>query len=78
MLQVVLLDPPADSPVGEALQVEGVVFRSVEPGNRASKAFAKVADDLQVGTDRVAAYKGAQRLLTSKGPVTAEISGRIS
>jgi hypothetical protein len=49
----------------------------MEAGNRASKAFTKVCDDLFVDSNGVATYQGVP-FSTSKGPVTSALKGKIS
>jgi hypothetical protein len=49
----------------------------VGAGNRASKAFDRVAEDLFADDSMQATYKGTP-FMTSKGPVQALIKGKIS
>lgn len=46
-------------------------------GNRASKAFDRIAEDLFSTDDKLATYKGTP-FMTTKGPVTAAMKGSIS
>ncbi|KAM3573440.1 hypothetical protein VYU27_004619, partial [Nannochloropsis oceanica] len=74
---VMPLSPPAGVAVGELITFEGHVAAPEPPGNRAGKAFDRVADDLSAGEDMVATYKGIP-FMTSKGPVKSGMKGSIS
>jgi hypothetical protein len=49
----------------------------IHTGNRASKAFDRIAEDLFSTDDKLATYKGTP-FMTTKGPVTAAMKGSIS
>ncbi|CAM9317082.1 unnamed protein product [Chrysoparadoxa australica] len=75
------LDPPAGTPIGELLTFEGHRATPLDPGNRAGKAWKKVAKTVSVGEDKVAKFTGEvlpATFTTSKGPVTSELPGSIS
>ena len=55
----------------------GHTSEPVEAGNRASKAFDKVADDFYVDEDCHATYKGI-KMMSSLGPCTSTLKGKIS
>jgi len=48
-----------------------------EPGNRASKAYGKIADDFFVNDDLVATFKGVP-FMTPAGPIKSNLKGKIS
>jgi aminoacyl tRNA synthase complex-interacting multifunctional protein 1 len=75
--QVIPLSPPDGAPTGELITFEGHASAPVEPGNRATKAFEKVADDLFVDDNGKATYKGVP-FMTTAGPVTSTLKGKIS
>lgn len=56
---------------------EGHVAAPAEAGNRASKAFSKVADDFFVDDNLIATYKGIP-FMTSQGLIKTNLKGRIS
>uniref|UniRef100_A0A7S2V4I0 tRNA-binding domain-containing protein n=1 Tax=Fibrocapsa japonica TaxID=94617 RepID=A0A7S2V4I0_9STRA len=75
--QVVPLSPPESSVPGELITVEGTLSQPLEPCNRASKAFDKVAKDLYVNDDLQATFDG-KPFLTPNGPCTSTMKGAIS
>lgn len=75
--QVEPLAPPPGTPVGDLIKFEGHEPQPVEAGNRATKAFTKVADDLFVNEQGQATYSGVP-FMTSKGPCTSSLRGKIS
>jgi len=56
---------------------EGHLSTPVEPGNKASKVFSKIADSFFVSDSSTATYNGTP-FMTSAGPVLASIKGKIS
>lgn len=75
--QVEPLNPPATATVGELISFEGNIIKPVEAGNKASKSFAKIADDFYVNGAGVATFRGIP-FMTTQGPVTASLKGKIS
>jgi methionine--tRNA ligase beta chain len=75
--QVVPLSPPDNVPIGELITFEGHSSAPAEAGNRASKAFSKVADDFFVDENLVATYKGIP-FNTSQGIIKTTLKGKIS
>jgi len=69
--------PPSGSSIGELITFEGHQNAPIEAGNRASKAFAKVVDDLYVNDNGQATYKNIC-FMTSSGPCTSTVTGVIS
>lgn len=61
------LMPHADAAVGEIVTFEGHKVAPIAPGNRASKAFDRIADDLATDKEGVAQYKGVP-FMTKTGP----------
>lgn len=53
------LCPPAGVPIGELVAFEGHLPSPVDAGNRAGKAWKKVAKTLVVGDDKVQYLRGA-------------------
>lgn len=77
MIQVEPLSPPEDSGVGELISFANHLITPVEPGNKASKAYTKIADDFFVNDDSIATFQGIP-FMTTKGPVTSALKGKIS
>ena len=76
--QVEPLKPPSGTPVGTLMTFAGHKPEPVEAGNRATKAFDKVADDLYVDDKGQATYKGTP-MMTSLGPcISSHLNGKIS
>jgi len=75
--KVVPLTPPHDCDLGELITFEGHKVGFIDPGNRASKAFSKVINDLFVDEEGRATYKGVP-FMTSNGPCTSPLKGIIS
>jgi methionine--tRNA ligase beta chain len=75
--QVEPLSPPQGVSIGQLITFEGHKPEIEPPGNRASKAFTKVADDLFVNDSGQATYKGVS-FMTPQGPVTSSLKGKIS
>eukprot|EP01035_Chromulina_nebulosa_P018622 gene18622-24355_t len=71
------LIPPADAPIGQLITFEGHLSEPVEPGNRATKAFTKIADGFYVNEQGVATFNGIP-FSTPSGPVTSALIGKIS
>ena len=59
--------PPDDAPIGELVTFAGHRVAPVAPGNRATKAFDRVADRLSCREDGVARYEDTP-FMTSAGP----------
>ena len=68
---------PDGAPVGQLVTFSGYKPEPEPAGNRASKAFTKVADDLFVDDNGVATYKGVP-FDCGSGPITASLKGKIS
>jgi hypothetical protein len=69
---VELLDPPANSKIGERIQVEGYTKKGLEPDaviNPKHKLYPDVVADLKTNNAKVATYKDAV-FSTTAGPVT--------
>ena len=71
-----LLAPEGSTP-GDIVRVEGHQYKPDPAGNRAGKAFTKVADDLHVNDDLEATYKGG-KFTTTKGIIKSTMKGSIS
>ena len=72
------LRPPSGAAVGELITFEGHKSTPIDAGNRASKAFSKVANDLFVDEEGRATYQGVP-FMTSAGACTGTImKGSIS
>lgn len=71
------LTPPAGAAIGELIGFEGYTMQPAEAGNRATKAFSKIAGDFYVNDDGVATYKGVP-FMTSAGVIRSELRGPIS
>ena len=71
-----LLAPEGCVP-GDIVRVEGHQYKPDAPGNRAGKAFTKVADDLCVNDDFEATYKGG-KFTTTSGVIKSTLKGSIS
>ncbi|CAM9666967.1 unnamed protein product [Choristocarpus tenellus] len=75
------LAPPSGCAVGELVTFEGHLSSPVEAGNRAGKAWKRVASNLKVSEDKVANFAGEKLpapFMTSAGPVTSSLPGGIS
>jgi hypothetical protein len=75
------LVPPEGTPLGELVTFEGHAAAPVEAGNRAVKAWKKVAKTVSVGEDGVARFTDAAlpaAFATSRGVVTSPLPGSIS
>jgi len=68
---------PEAAPVGQLVTFSGHKPEPEPAGNRASKAFSKVADELFVDDNGVATYKGVP-FDCGSGPITASLKGKIS
>jgi aminoacyl tRNA synthase complex-interacting multifunctional protein 1 len=75
--QVEPLTPPEGAIPGELIKFEGHASTPVEPGNKATKAFSKIADDFFVDDNFVATYKGIP-FLTPQGLIKSSLKGKIS
>lgn len=62
--------PPDDAPLGELITFDGHRTAPVDPGNRATKAFDRVADKLSCGEDGIARFEDVP-FMTSKGACTS-------
>eukprot|EP00607_Mallomonas_marina_P000660 CAMPEP_0182429208 /NCGR_PEP_ID=MMETSP1167-20130531/25594_1 /TAXON_ID=2988 /ORGANISM="Mallomonas Sp, Strain CCMP3275" /LENGTH=197 /DNA_ID=CAMNT_0024612593 /DNA_START=173 /DNA_END=766 /DNA_ORIENTATION=+ len=71
------LSPPSGLSLGELITFEGHAAAPIDAGNRASKAFSKVANDFFVNDDGTATYQGVP-FMTSNGPCTSTLKGKIS
>ena len=76
-MQVQPLIPPAEAEVGELITFAGCNQEPVEAGNRATKAFSKISDDLFVDDNGIATFQGTP-FMTRSGPVISAIKGKIS
>lgn len=65
--QVDPLSAPADTPIGELITFSGHKASPIDPGNRASKAFDRIAESLRCTDDGVAKFEDTP-FITSKGP----------
>jgi tRNA-binding EMAP/Myf-like protein len=77
---VEFVEPHADSLPGDRILCEGMDGPAASPNQmQKKKVFQKVADDLRVGADRVATWRG-EALVTSSGPCTVRTltSARLS
>eukprot|EP01038_Epipyxis_sp_PR26KG_P012328 gene12328-16535_t len=75
--QVVPLSPPPQTPIGDLITFKGYSSQPVEAGNKASKSYSKIADDFFVNDEGIATYSGIP-FMTSLGPITSGIKGKIS
>jgi methionine--tRNA ligase beta chain len=75
--QVVPLHPPEGVSIGQLITFQGHKPEPVEAGNRASKAYTKIADDFFVNDQGFATYQGTP-FMTPQGPVTSTLKGKIS
>lgn len=71
------MSPPEGVAIGELITFDGVPSAPAEAGNRASKAFSKVADDFFVDDNMIATYKGSP-FKTSQGVIKSNLKGKIS
>ena len=71
------LFPPSGAPIGELISFKGHVIVPVEPGNKATKSFSKIADDFYVDDDGLATFRGIS-FMTTAGAVTSSLKGKIS
>ncbi len=62
--------PPPDAPLGELVTFDGHRPAPIDPGNRATKAFDRVADKLSCGPDGVAKFEDVP-FMTESGPCTS-------
>jgi len=74
--KVVPIMPPAGTPVGELVTFKGHPGEPMAPGNRVTKAWGKVADEMVVDNEGRATFGGVP-FMTSKGPVTSSLKGPI-
>lgn len=76
--EVVPLSPPVGASIGDLITVEGHASAPEPPGNRAGKAYDRVAEELFVDEEGRATYKGLPFTVPA-GAVTGAIKkGRIS
>mmetsp|Transcript_10030 Transcript_10030/g.28942 ORF Transcript_10030/g.28942 Transcript_10030/m.28942 type:complete len:601 (-) Transcript_10030:420-2222(-) len=75
--RVAPLSPPEGAALGELVTFDGWASEPVAPGNKAGKAFDRVAEDLSVGEQGVATFRSVP-FQTSAGACTSEIPGKIS
>lgn len=61
------LSPPAECSVGELIKFNGHRSAPIDPGNRASKAFDRIAAELKTGEDGVARFQDVE-FSTTQGP----------
>ncbi|CEM24605.1 unnamed protein product [Vitrella brassicaformis CCMP3155] len=71
------LRPPEGSAPGDAVRVDGYQRQPYQPGDRANRAFEKVASKLRTDDQLRGTYDSAV-MSTERGPCTATIEGRIS
>lgn len=71
------LSPPEGCSNGQLMTFEGHLSAPIDPGNRASKAYDKVADDLYVNEKGEATFKGVP-MMGPTGPCTSTLIGPIS
>lgn len=73
------LSPPTNAPLGELITFEGHKAAPIDPGNRATKAFDRIAEGLKTNDQGVAMYEQAF-FSTSVGPCVspAKLEGSIS
>lgn len=71
------MSPPEGVNIGELVTFHGHAPAPIEAGNRASKAFSKIAEDFFVNDDLVATFQGIP-FQTSKGVITTNLKGKIS
>jgi methionine--tRNA ligase beta chain len=71
------LTPPVNAKVGELIKFAGHISEPVEPGNRATKAYSKVADGFFTNAEGVATYESIP-FMTPEGPCTSILVGPIS
>lgn len=71
------MSPPSGAEVGELVRFDGHKPQPVDPGNRAGKAFDRVADKLAVKDDGKAYFEDTQ-FMTSAGPCVSSLQGSIS
>jgi methionine--tRNA ligase beta chain len=71
------LSPPEECPVGELVQFEGHRIAPAEAGNKATKAFSKIAEEFFVNENSLATFKNIP-FMTSIGPISSELKGKIS
>ncbi len=71
------LIPPSDSPPGQLISFAGYSSAFIEPGNKATKAFSKVVNDLFVNEEGFATYKNVP-FMTPQGAVVSSLKGKIS
>lgn len=75
--QVDPLSPPPDAKVGELITFAGHASDPAEPGNRATKAYSKVAAGFATNADGIATFESVP-FMTKAGPCTSTIVGPIS
>jgi tRNA-binding EMAP/Myf-like protein len=76
--QVEPLKPPTGTAPGTLMTFAGHISEPAEPGNRASKAYDKVADGFYVDDAGQATYMGIP-MMTTLGPCTSShLKGKIS
>lgn len=73
------LAAPEDAPLGDLITFEGHKCAPIDPGNRATKAFDRIAQDLKTNADGVAMYQDVP-FATSTGPCSspAKLVGMVS
>ena len=75
--EVVPLAPPADAAPGQLITFKGHKPEPVEAGNRATKAYDKIKDELFVNDEGIATFAGVP-FSTPFGAVTSSLKGKIS
>lgn len=63
--------------MGELVTFAGHPAAPAEAGNRASKAYSKIADEFFVDDNGVATYKGVP-FMTTGGAIYSSLKGKIS
>ncbi len=63
--------------MGELITFPGHISKPIEAGNRATKAFLKIGSGFCADEKGMATFKG-DLFMTSAGPVTASMPGRIT
>ena len=71
------LIPPEACLPGQLITFIGHKPEIAEAGNRATKAYSKIADVFFVNGDGIATYEGIP-FMTPEGPITATLKGKIS
>lgn len=71
------ISPAAGSPLGSLITFPGWKSEPAEAGNRATKAYDKVADGFFVDDNGIATFQGVP-MTSPVGPCTSILKGKIS